>query len=290
MGYNELFASIASQYTAEELEHICKGLNKIYNIYDTEETRWAKIAYHLFRTGENEIAAIRNDILSNQFISDLFLKYYICERVVKYFLIQNLLEMDDDIVAFEMAVGESRIDVCRINGGSFAYEIKTQYDSYERLSSQMNDYMKAFEKVYVVVPRSRVKDVQPLIPTGCGIISYRQVSNNELVFSYFKRSEKNQCNISFCLSSLSSSDLSILLKLAGLKNTGSKDEKLKALIDYSEKHSIYHYYRKLLKEKYRPNWQFLRDHFDDIIPIDIQNFFSNKINPSLLYETQKEHS
>ena len=34
----------------------------------------------------------------------------------------------------------SRIDICRINGKLCAYEIKTEYDNYDRLSTQMNDY------------------------------------------------------------------------------------------------------------------------------------------------------
>lgn len=77
------------------------------------------------------------------------------------------------IVAFEMNIGDSRIDICRINGSSYAYEIKTEYDTFDRLGSQMQDYLRTFQKVYVIVPIGRVNDVKNLIPESCGIISYR---------------------------------------------------------------------------------------------------------------------
>lgn len=290
MNYQELFIKITSQYTREELEHICMGLNKSYNIFDPENIRWKKIAYHFYKTEEEEICTLMNTELSNRFINDLLLRFYICERVVKYYLIKKMLRLKEDIVAFEMSIGDSRIDVCRINGRSYAYEIKTQYDSFERLSGQMTDYMKAFERVYVVVPRSKVSDIQTYIPAGCGIISYRQSDNHELVFSYNRRGQKNKCDINLCISSLSSSDLSEFLKLVGLKNKGIKNEKLKTVLSFSEHHNILPVYRRLLKEKYKTNWQFIKTHFEDILPIDVQSFFSTYIEPSLLYETQKECS
>ena len=88
----------------------------------------------------------------------------------------------------------------------------------------------------------------------------------------------------------SSSDLSEFLKLAGLKNYGSKEEKLKTILSFSEHYNILPIYRRLLKEKYKTNWQFLKEHFEQILPIDVQSFFSAYIEPSLLYETQKECS
>ena len=72
------------------------------------------------------------------------------------------MSRSNHIVAFEMVIGESRIDICRINGQSYAYEIKTQYDTFDRLGTQMRDYLKTFEKVYVIVPSNRVSDVRSI--------------------------------------------------------------------------------------------------------------------------------
>ena len=36
----EMYEEILSAYSNDELLHICKYLNKDYNIYDTENMRW----------------------------------------------------------------------------------------------------------------------------------------------------------------------------------------------------------------------------------------------------------
>lgn len=61
---------------------------------------------------------------------------------------------------------------------------------FDRLGSQMQDYLRTFEKVYVNVPIGRVSDVKNLIPESCGIISYRITKNREAVFSYQKCAQK----------------------------------------------------------------------------------------------------
>ena len=50
----------------------------------------------------------------------------------------------------ELPVGRSIVDVAIFNGTSTAYEIKTEFDSNRRLVTQTPDYLKAFERVYVV--------------------------------------------------------------------------------------------------------------------------------------------
>ncbi len=50
----------------------------------------------------------------------------------------------------ELPVGRSVVDVAVANGTTTAYEIKTEYDTARRLRSQTFDYLRAFDKVYVV--------------------------------------------------------------------------------------------------------------------------------------------
>lgn len=50
----------------------------------------------------------------------------------------------------ELPVGRSIVDVAVFNGTSTAYEIKTEFDSDKRLASQSPDYLRAFDRVYVV--------------------------------------------------------------------------------------------------------------------------------------------
>lgn len=50
----------------------------------------------------------------------------------------------------ELPVGDSIVDVAIFNGTSTAYEVKTELDSDKRLASQAPNYLKAFDRVYVV--------------------------------------------------------------------------------------------------------------------------------------------
>lgn len=164
-----MYEEILSAYSNDELLHICKYLNKDYNIYDTENMRWKKIKYAFYKTTNQELLILREKVNSNEFINYLFMRFYNCERVIKYHFIKHLKDAIHDIVAFEMSIGDSRIDICRINGKLCAYEIKTEYDKYDRLKTQMSDYLKAFEKVYVIVPAKNYEQVQNFIPLECGM-------------------------------------------------------------------------------------------------------------------------
>lgn len=280
---NQYLSKILETYTGNEIIQVCKCLNKNYNIYDPDDLRWNKIAYALFKTPKEDLEKLRASTISNEIVNDLIFNFYICERVVKYHFIRSLRNQANHIVAFEMAIGDSRIDICRINGSSYAYEIKTEYDTFERLSSQMNDYSRAFEKVYVIVPASRTDDVKAHIPPTCGIISYRITKDRQIVFSYSKRAAKNQCDPVSCLENLSSNDMSELLRALKLKDYQTRNEKLSALLDYAKTKPIWRQYRELLKSKYADQWAFLEQHFDEILPLDVQNFFSSNLEPTLFY-------
>ena len=84
--YSAIFERIIKQYTDDELQQICKTLNRIYNIYDSEGYRWTQLQYVLTKTSEADISALRRSQLSNQVINDLILRFYPCERVVKYYV------------------------------------------------------------------------------------------------------------------------------------------------------------------------------------------------------------
>lgn len=279
---NQHLQEILKEYSVAEILQMCKAINKDYNVYDPEDARWAKLAYVLNKTSHTDFELLRRNCLSNKVVNDLIFNFYYCERVIKYHFIKHLKNRIDHIVAFEMAIGDSRVDICRINGSSYAYEIKTEYDTFDRLDTQMRDYLKTFEKVYVIVPKNRAENVKLHIPASCGIISYR-TDDMDIVFSYVRRAERNCCDISFCINSLSSNDMSYLLKLLGQKDYKTRQEKLDALLRMANSKSIWKQYRQLLRHKYEDQWNFITEHFDEILPLDIQSFFSSNMSPNLLY-------
>lgn len=223
---NQYLQAILKEYSATEILQICRIINKDYNVYDPEDVRWAKLAYVLNKTTRADLEMLQSSCLSNKVVNDLIFHFYYCERVIKYHFIRHLKNRIDHIVAFEMAIGDSRVDICRINGSLYAYEIKTEYDTFDRLDTQMRDYLKTFEKVYVIVPQNRVEDVKLHIPESCGVISYRIENDMDVIFAYVKKAKKNCCDVSFCINSLSSNDMSYLLKLLNKKDYRTRNEKL----------------------------------------------------------------
>jgi len=53
----------------------------------------------------------------------------------------------------ELPVGRSIVDVAVFNGTSTAYEIKTEFDTPRRLTTQTSDHLTAFDRVCLVTHR-----------------------------------------------------------------------------------------------------------------------------------------
>ncbi|MDR6740998.1 hypothetical protein J2X56_003022 [Herbaspirillum sp. 1173] len=74
----------------------------------------------------------------------------------------------------ELPVGRSIVDAAVFNGTSTAYEIKTQFDSPRRLLSQTGDYLKVFDKVFVVSHPSQALAYQEVVAPTVGILALNQ--------------------------------------------------------------------------------------------------------------------
>lgn len=101
-------------------------------------------------------------------------KCYRCEYVYKNEIINQLLLKaygTRDTIAFnEFRIGNSIVDFAMMNGESKAFEIKTQFDTPRRLSKQMEDYTKVFNKCYIVVASEDIGYYENLVEPGTGII------------------------------------------------------------------------------------------------------------------------
>jgi hypothetical protein len=87
----------------------------------------------------------------------------------------------------ELRVGSSIADVVVANGTTTAYEIKTEFDTSRRLSTQTSDYLKAFDKVYVVTHPAHISRYERELDPRVGLIvlsdrhsltPYREASAN----------------------------------------------------------------------------------------------------------------
>lgn len=123
-------------------------------------------------------------ISKDKFIYDLLCENYRNDFFIRYSFYDKVLSKSKAISFFELPILNSRIDVVSINGKSVAYEIKTEYDTLDRLEKQINDYSKAFEYIYVICSSEMIDDVEPIIPNHCGIYVYS--GKNRIVYSKYK--------------------------------------------------------------------------------------------------------
>ncbi len=278
----QLLNEIEKKLSVKELLIAAKHINKQYSIFTPDTQLWNQLK-DVFGVQYSEIFDNYSKlIIANKFINALLLKYYPCERTLKYY-IANELKSKEDTVVFEMQSLNSRVDMCRINGSSYAYEIKTEFDTFRRLEKQINDYSKVFEYIYVVVPESNLEELIEVLPSFCGIITYTFEQKISLLES---RKATKSLNIEpkLQLENLSVQDINSIINGHKIKKIpSSKEDRIQFLLNKYSARTINKDFKLILKNLYKSNWNFVRDNFSDILPIDIQSFFSNTIDPSLIY-------
>jgi hypothetical protein len=67
----------------------------------------------------------------------------------------------------------SRGDIAILNGTSTVYEIKSQYDSFERLDGQIANYRKVFDRIYLVTTEKKSASAVELLEPTIGVIALR---------------------------------------------------------------------------------------------------------------------
>lgn len=169
----------AKVFSASYLIDLMNGrrLDHFKNIYQTA---------HINNNHEN--ISIKH--ILNSYYSSL-LENYRNEYVYKNKLLQNI-QSNEQASHFslitEIDVGaDSRVDMALFSTSSHAYEIKTEFDSLNRLDKQLQDYSKAFEFVWAVTSENKVENLARRIDNSIGI-QYMN-SNNEL--KIFRDAESN---------------------------------------------------------------------------------------------------
>jgi len=145
----------------------------------------------------------------------------------------------------------------------------------------MNDYFKLFEQVYLICHHSKIKHFEQYIPSDCGIYSYNISKNGNYVFKK-QRSASQSDNISpyYQLKCLTKKELSYYFNSPILQN---KELMFEFVLKNNSNKIINKQFKICLKAKYRERWEFLLENIDNILEIDYQWFFKNKISPSLIY-------
>ena len=203
----------------------------------------------------------------HQLINESILSTFRGEAYIKQLLVKRFIE-EDAVAAFEIKTGESRLDFLRINGASISYEIKSEIDSLRKLKHQVENYRNLFEYNYVVLDKIHLSKAREILPEKFGIM---ETVNDELI--YRRQAKKNRrLNAEAQLSIFTKKELHRYFK-------ADKEEVLNAF----PKSRINEVFKTMLKGRYKARWQFLKDHLNQILPIDYQYFFQSNIPPSLIY-------
>ncbi len=91
-------------------------------------------------------------------------------------IIKELLVTNKSVVFNEFRVGKAIADLVLFNGDSKVFEIKTILDREYRLDSQLAEYKKIFNYVYIIVPIEQL-DRYDTYDFDIGIITYNQTHN-----------------------------------------------------------------------------------------------------------------
>ncbi|HCD9236760.1 TPA: sce7726 family protein, partial [Elizabethkingia anophelis] len=115
-------------------------------------------------------------ILEENYPNEYILKNEFLNKWLKKELGKN-----DSLIINEFRTGKAIADLVMFNGVSKAFEIKTILDKEYRLSSQLQEYKKIFNEVYIIIPKNQINKYINY-DKYVGIISYdSEIKNFELI-------------------------------------------------------------------------------------------------------------
>jgi hypothetical protein len=112
------------------------------------------------------------------FFYRLLFEKYRCEYVYKNAIATKLFlsrhSLQNSFMTDELRSASSRADVAILNGTSTIYEIKTKYDSFDRLEAQLLDYRRIFDCINIVTTETKANTAIRSIDSTVGIIILRE--------------------------------------------------------------------------------------------------------------------
>lgn len=138
----------------------------------------------------------------------------------------------------ELTMGKSRADIVMVTEqGLYGIEIKSDADTYERLSRQVKDYDRFFDYNYVVVGTSHAGHIKEHVPEYWGIISVEE-DNGKLDCYDMRQPQTNpKAKLTNMMGLLWKRELAILQEKNGLYKYADKSKmyRKKYLMDSVDK-------------------------------------------------------
>ncbi len=95
-------------------------------------------------------------------------EYVFKNRLIESVFLKKYTNSDATLIT-ELRVGRSVADAVLVNGSSTCFEIKTEYDSLNRLPEQISSYRKLFDKIVVIAAESHVQNLLEQVPDDIGL-------------------------------------------------------------------------------------------------------------------------
>lgn len=128
-------------------------------------------------------------------IYNILFKNYRNEYIYKNAIANKILlgkhSLNTSHMLTEFRVGKCKADAVVINGTSTVYEIKSEFDSFARLESQIKAYFQIFDYINVITSSSQATKLKSILPDAVGIL----VLTNRNTISTIRESKANKKNI-----------------------------------------------------------------------------------------------
>lgn len=260
-----------------------KDAQQLYAQYSTIES--ISVLYNnLIKTIDSSFLSTMTNENIHEIYNKIILNYYPNEICIKSsFIKQILMSGKKHVTIFELPAGTSRADLCKINGESIAYEIKTDLDNFARLQKQINDYYKIFEKVFIICSESNVENIIDLIPKKCGIYSYKQNRQKNYKFTLVRdASLGNEMDSLYQLKLIRKSEFNSNFTMD--TSLRKRSDMINFIVQAYSSDTINQIFKTILKYRFKKQWSFLKQNHNDIFEIDYQWFYKNQIEPSRIYK------
>jgi len=174
--------------------------------------------------------------------------------ILHFYLSEQNKNIKDTIIVDELNVknGLARVDIAVINGSIHGYEIKSEVDTLNRLSNQIEHYNSSLEKITIAVNSNHKEKVFDIVPDWWGVIEVDQ--NSEIV--ELRESEGNPTlNVSDLLMFLWKDEMIKILEKNEVKykKSANRNALIETMTKNIEKKKLLFEVRQTLKS--RKNWR-----------------------------------
>ena len=180
---------------------------------------------------------------------------YINDMEIRKALLKQLYSEKKNLkIIEELDVNAAIVDIATIDEDYFCgYEIKSDKDTLSRLPRQMQIYNYVFDKIIIVVGKSKFLKVDKTVPDFWGILMAEKI-NDKIILTQKRNPELNKdININWLSKKLWKSDIVNILKIKNLYKGQSyryRDSLLKILIDNTSLNELKSHIRNVLINRF----------------------------------------